>query len=64
MREFNKPFMYLKWNEVNPIILGKRFFVYMKGRFSFQKGHLHNPEGLVEVESPESEIALDFFNSY
>ena len=55
--------MYLNWNEVNPIILGKRFFAYMKGHFSFQKGHLHNPEGLVEVESPESEIALDFFNS-
>ena len=38
--------------ELNQNILGKRLFTVIKRHFCLTKGHLDNPEGPVEVESP------------
>ena len=41
-----------KMKELNQTILGKGPFAAIKGLLCLKKGHLDNPEGPVEVESP------------
>lgn len=41
----------LESNEINQIVLEKRFFVSIKGRLYLTKEHLGNEEVQVEVES-------------
>ena len=38
--------------ELNQNILGKGLFAAVKGHLCLTKGHLDNPEGPMEVESP------------
>ena len=38
--------------EMNHIILGKGIFASLKRHLCLTKGHVGNPEGPVEVESP------------
>ena len=41
-----------KMSELDQISLQERLFASVKGHIRLTKGHLDNPEGQVEVESP------------
>ena len=41
--------------ELNQNSIGKGLFAALKGHLCLKKEHLDNPEGPVEVESPQSE---------
>ena len=55
--------------ELNQNIFGKGLFAAIKGHLCLRKGHLGNPEGLVELEHPSRNmlltrfIQIDFFFS-
>ena len=38
--------------ELDQIVFQERPFISIKGHLCLTKGHLYNPEGQVEVESP------------
>lgn len=38
--------------KLNEIVIGKRLFASMKGKFWLTKGHLCNPEGYVKFKYP------------
>ena len=48
--------------ELNHLVLEKKPFVSVKVHLFFTKGHSDNPEGQVEVNPPQSEVAFEEFN--
>ena len=47
--------------ELNRNIFGKGLFAAIKGHLCLRKGHLDNPEGLVELEHPSRNMFLTHF---
>ena len=47
--------------ELNRNIFGKGLFAAIKGHLCLRKGHLDNPEGLVELEHPSRNMFLTRF---
>ena len=47
--------------ELNQNIFGKGLFAAIKGHLCLRKGHLDNPEGLVELEHPSRNMLLTRF---
>ena len=53
-----------KMKELDQFFIQKGLFVSIKGRLCLTKGHLDNPEGQVEVESPLIEVIFNKFHLY